>query len=181
MNDADRLVSDNIADNCSGAYAVASSYLKQGDYEKGKAMMMKILDGCYDAMVSYWGKSEKLRTLAASELALYAGGQGDYEAIEWIEKKVAKDAAVDRVLVRDAKGILKGKTKLRDVVRFHKARAYAKASMPDKAKAVLKELAFASGKVFVDDKVQGMKEAISRLQGQIAATAELLFRFWLVA
>ena len=131
MGDADRLVEGNVRDNCSAAFVVASSYLKQGEYEKGKAMMMAVLDSCYDAMVSFWGEDEKLRTLAASELALHAGGQGDYEAIEWVENRIAKDAPTDRVLVRDAKGILKGKTKLRDVVRFHKARAYAKASMPD--------------------------------------------------
>lgn len=175
------MISGNVTDSCSCAYIVASSYLKQGEYEKGKDMMMKVLNGCYDAVVNFWGDAEKLRTIAASELALYAGSEGDYEAIEWIEDRVKADAVTDRVAVRDAKGILQGRTKLRDVVKFHKARAYTKAKMPEKAKEVLNDLAFASGKVFVDGEVQGLDDAIKKLQEQVAAVASAIWNFFFAA
>ena len=98
------MISQNVTDSCATAYMVGSSYLKQGEYEKGKEMMKKVCDQCYGATVNFWGEPEKLRTIAASELALYAGGQGDYEAIEWIEDRFKADAASDRVVVRDAQG-----------------------------------------------------------------------------
>ena len=77
------------------------------------------------------------------------------------------------------RGILQGKTKLRDVVKFHKARAYNKANMPEKAKEVLNEMAFASGKVFVDGEVQGLDDAIKKLQEQIVAVAFSHLAFFL--
>ena len=171
----------NVTDSCSCAYMAASSYLQQGEYEKGKEIMMKVLDGCYDSIVSYWGDAEKLRTIAASELAMYAGGEGDHEVIDWIEDRVKADAVTDRVAVRDAKGILQGRTKLRDVVRFHKARAYKNADMADKAKEVLNELSFASGKVFVDGEVQGLDDAIKKLQDEIAEVASAILKLFIAA
>lgn len=177
----EKMVAQNVTDSCQTAYIVAASYLRQGEYEKGKDIMMKVLDSCYDCMVNFWGEPEKLRTLAASELALYAGGEGDYEAIVWIEDRVKADASSDRVAVRDAQGILQGKTKLRDVVKFHKARAYTKANMPEKAKEVLNDLSFASGKVFVDGEVQGLDDAIKKLQEQIVTVASAVWNFFFAA
>ncbi|GAB6280240.1 MAG: hypothetical protein STSR0007_02990 [Thermovirga sp.] len=175
------MILKNVTDSCPTAYIVAASYLRQSEYEKGKEIMKRVCDECYDAVVNFWGEPEKLRTLAASELALHAGGQGDYEAIEWIEDRVKADAASDRVAVRDAQGILQGKTKLRDVVKFHKARAFAKAKMPEKAKEVLKDLSFASGKVFVDGEVQGLDDAIKKLQEQIVTVASAIWHFFFAA
>lgn len=175
------MVSRDVTDSCATAYLVGASYLRQGEYEKGKDMMKKVCESCYGTTVSFWGESEKLRTLAASELALYAGGEGDYEAIDWIEDRFKADAASDRVVVRDAQGILQGKTKLRDVVKFHKARAYTKAKMPEKAKEVLNDLAFASGKVFVDGEVQGLDDAIKKLQEQIVAVASAIWNYLFAA
>ncbi|MDO9508446.1 MAG: hypothetical protein Q7I97_03745 [Thermovirgaceae bacterium] len=175
------MISRNVTDSCSCAYIVAASYMRQGEYEKGKEIMKNVLGSCYDATANFWGETEKLRTLAASELALHAGGQGDYEVIEWIEDRVKADAVIDRVAVRDAKGILQGKTKLRDVVKFHKARAYAKAEMPEKAREVLNDMAFASGKVFVDGEVQGLDDAIKKLQEQVLAVASAIWNFFFAA
>lgn len=175
------MIASRVTDSCSTAYMVAASYLRQGEYEKGKELMMKVCDQCYDATANIWGEAEKLRTLAASELALHAGGKGDHEVIDWIEDRIKKDATSDRVAVRDSQGILQGKTKLRDVVKFHKARAYKNANMAEKAKEVLSDLSFASGKVFVDGEVQGLDDAIKKLQEQIAAVASAVWGFFFAA
>jgi len=177
------MISKGVTESCTTAYMVASSYLKQGEYEKGKDLMKEVLScaDCYGAPVNIWGETEMLRTLAASELALYAGGEGDYGTIEWIEDKVQEDAVTDRVAVRDAQGILQGKTKLRDVLRFHKARAFTKAGKTDEAKEVLDSLAFASGKVFVDGEVQGLEEAIKSIRQQVGEEVSAILRMFLAA
>jgi hypothetical protein len=118
---------------------------------------------------------ERLRTIAAGELALHAGTRGDYRTIIAVEEKVAKDIATDRLLVRDAKCILQGRTKLGDILKFHKARAYQASKMTADAKNTLNELQFASGKVFVDGEVVGLKDAISKLQLQVDGAAFLPF------
>jgi hypothetical protein len=182
LNDGEALISKRVTDSCTAAYMVAASYLRAGEYEKGKDLMMQVLESnCYDSLVNLWGDDEMLRTLAASELALHAGAKGDYEVIERVEKRLQPDAVTDRLLVRDAAGILQGKTKLRDIVRFHKARAYKNAEMADKASEVLKELTFASGKVFVDGEVQGLSDAIKELQNEIQAVAALILKFFALA
>ncbi|MEA3507810.1 MAG: hypothetical protein U9R40_02680 [Synergistota bacterium] len=177
------MIEKNVADSCITAYMVASSYLKQGEYEKGKDLMKEVLDSdsCYGTPVNIWGETEMLRTLAASELALYAGGEGDVETIEWIEDKVQADAVTDRVAVRDAQGILQGKTKLKDVLRFHKARAFVESGKTDQAKEVLDQLAFSSGKVFVDGEVQGLEEAINAIKQQVGAEVSAILRMYLAA
>ena len=141
--------------------------MRNGEYEKGRDLALSVLDSCYDASVQFWDESERLRTLVAGEISLHAGGQGDYGTIITIEDKIGKDMLTDRLLVRDAKGILEGRTRLGDVLRFHKARAYVTAQMPKEAKQTLKELEFASGKVFVDGEVIELKDAIAKLKLQV--------------
>jgi hypothetical protein len=130
---------------CKAAYLAGASLLRKGEYDRGREFMLKALDGCYDLSVNFWGDMERLRTIAAGELALHAGTRGDYRTIIAVEEKVAKDIATDRLLVRDAKCILQGRTKLGDILKFHKARAY-QASKIRRCKNTLR-LQFASGKV----------------------------------
>ena len=150
------------------------SLLRKGEYEKGREFMLKALDGCYDISANFWGDMEKLRTIVAGELALHAGGRGDFQTIISVEEKLAKDLSTDRLLVRDAKCILQGRTKLGDILKFHKARAYQASRMTAEAKKTLNELQFASGKVFVDGNVVGLKDAITKLQMQVDGKALLL-------
>lgn len=159
---------------CKAAYLAGASLLRKGEYDRGREFMLKALDGCYDLSVNFWGDMERLRTIAAGELALHAGTRGDYRTIIAVEEKVAKDIATDRLLVRDAKCILQGRTKLGDILKFHKARAYQASKMTADAKNTLNELQFASGKVFVDGEVVGLKDAISKLQLQVDGKALLL-------
>ncbi|NCB14690.1 MAG: hypothetical protein EOM65_00745 [Synergistales bacterium] len=160
---------------CKAAYLAGASLLRKGEYDRGREFMLKALDGCYDLSVNFWGDMERLRTIAAGELALHAGTRGDYRTIIAVEEKVAKDIATDRLLVRDAKCILQGRTKLGDILKFHKARAYQASKMTADAKTTLNELQFASGKVFVDGEVVGLKDAISKLQLQVDGAAFLPF------
>ncbi|HPK06386.1 MAG TPA: hypothetical protein PK773_01175, partial [Aminivibrio sp.] len=95
---------------CKAAYLAGASLLRKGEYDRGREFMLKALDGCYDLSVNFWGDMERLRTIAAGELALHAGTRGDYRTIIAVEEKVAKDIATDRLLVRDAKCILQGRT-----------------------------------------------------------------------
>jgi hypothetical protein len=123
----------------------------------------------------FLGRHGTAPDIAAGELALHAGTRGDYRTIIAVEEKVAKDIATDRLLVRDAKCILQGRTKLGDILKFHKARAYQASKMTADAKNTLNELQFASGKVFVDGEVVGLKDAISKLQLQVDGAAFLPF------
>lgn len=159
---------------CKAAYLAGASLLRNGEYEKGREFMLKALDGCYDLSVNFWGDMEKLRTIVAGELALHAGNRGDFQTIISVEEKLAKDLPTDRLLVRDAKCILQGRTKLGDILKFHKARAYQASRMTAEAKKTLDELQFASGKVFVDGNVVGLKDAITKLQMQVDGKALLL-------
>lgn len=160
---------------CKAAFFAGASLLRKGEYERGRDYMMKILDGCYDLSVNFWGDKESLRTIVAGELALHAGTKGDYRTISAMEEKLGKDLAKDKLLVRDAKCILQGKTSLGDILKFHKARAYQTSKMTAEAKNTLKELQFASGKVFVDGQVVGLKDAIAKLQLQVNGAAFLPF------
>ena len=161
--------------NADLAFMVGASHMRSGQYEKGKALLAQVLEKGFDRTVSFWGDAEKLRTLAASELAYHAGREGDSKIILWIEERMGRDLVTDRLLVRDGKGILAGKTKLRDVIRFHKARAFHNEDDNARAKEVLAELSFASGKIFVDDEVLGLQDAVAKLQAQVSAVARLLF------
>ncbi|MBL3592117.1 MAG: hypothetical protein JMJ93_01265 [Synergistaceae bacterium] len=172
--DAEALVAQVTADNADLAFLVGASYLRTGEYEKGKALMTEVLDKGFDRMVSFWGDAEKLRTLAASEMAYHAGIGGDSKVILWMEERLGRDLVTDQLLVRDGKGLLAGKTKLRDVLRFHKARAFHNEEETAKAKEVLAELSFASGKIFVDGEVQGLRDAVARLQAQVDGVARLI-------
>lgn len=172
--DAEALVTQVTADNADLAFLVGASYLRTGEYEKGKALMTEVLDKGFDRMVSFWGDAEKLRTLAASEMAYHAGIGGDSKVILWMEERLGRDLVTDQLLVRDGKGLLAGKTKLRDVLRFHKARAFHNEEETAKAKEVLAELSFASGKIFVDGEVQGLRDAVARLQAQVDGVARLI-------
>ena len=155
--------------------------MRNGEYEQGRDLALSVLDRCYDMSVSFWKESERLRTLVASEISLHAGGRGDYGSISTMEEKLGKDMLTDRLLVRDAKGLLQGRTRLGDVLRFHKARAYTTAKMPQEAKQTLKELEFASGKVFVDGEVTGLKDAIAKLKIEVEGLARLILSFFRVA
>jgi hypothetical protein len=172
--DAEALVPQVTAENADLAFLVGASYLRSGRYEKGKAVMAEVLDKGFDRMVNFWGDAEKLRTLAASELAYHAGREGDSKIILWIEERMGRELVPDQLLVRDGKGILAGKTKLRDVLRFHKARAFHNEDDNVRAKEVLAELSFASGKIFVDGEVQGLSEAVAKLQAQVEGVAQAL-------
>jgi hypothetical protein len=174
LNEAVKLAGSISKDGeCKAAYLAGASLLRNGEYEKGREFMLKALDGCYDLSANLWGDMEKLRTIVAGELALHAGGKGDFQTIISVEEKLAKDLATDRLLVRDAKCILQGRTKLGDILKYHKARAYQASKMPAEAKNTLKELQFASGKVFVDGNVVGLKDAIAKLQLQVDGKALL--------
>ena len=174
LNEAVKMAGSISKDaECRAAYLAGASLLRNGEYEQGREFMLKALDGCYDLSANLWGDMEKLRTIVAGELALHAGGRGDFQTIISVEEKLAKDLATDRLLVRDAKCILQGRTKLRDILKYHKARAYQASKMPAEAKNTLKELQFASGKVFVDGNVVGLKDAIAKLQLQVDGKALL--------
>ena len=161
---------------CKATYMAGASLLRSGEYDRGRDLLLKTLDGCYDVSVKLWGDDmEKLRTLAAGELALHAGDKGDFETILIVEKKLEKDLPTDRLLVRDAKGILASRTKLAEVLRFHKARAYSASGKVAEAKSTLKELQFASGKVFVNGEVTGLKDAIAKLKIEVDGKAFLPF------
>ena len=175
LADAEALVTQVTAANADLAYMVGASYMRSGQYRKGKALLSEVLDRAFDRTVSFWGDVEKLRTLAASELAYHAGREGDSEIILWIEERLGRDLVTDQLLVRDGKGLLAGKTKLRDVLRFHKARAFINEDDQARAKEVLAELSFASGKIFVDGEVQGLQDAVARLQAEIGGVARLFF------
>ncbi|MEA4881231.1 MAG: hypothetical protein VB045_07125 [Synergistaceae bacterium] len=149
--------------------------MRSGEYDRGRDILLKTLDGCYDVSVKLWSDMEKLRTLVAGELALHAGDKGDFETILLVEKKLEKDLPADRLLVRDAKGILESRTKLADVLRFHRARAYSASGKTAEAKNTLKELQFASGKVFVHGEVTGLKDAIATLKTEVDGKAFLPF------
>lgn len=164
----------NTPGGCTAAYIAGASLMRSGKYEDGKGLMLSAIGSCYGASVKIWGETEHLRTLIAGETSLHAGDRGDYTTIQTLENKLAKDLVVDRLLVRDAKGILQGKTKLADILRFNKARAYSTAKMPEEAKKVLQELEFASGKVFVDGEVTGLQEAIGKLKTQVDSMISLL-------
>jgi len=166
---------------CIASYVGGASLMRNGEYEQGRDLALPVLDRCYDASVQFWKDSERLRTLVAGEVSLHAGGQGDYGTIITMEDKLGKDILTDRLLVRDAKGILEGRTRLGDVLRFHKARAYTTAQMPNEAKQTLKELEFASGKVFVDGEVTGLKDAIAKLKIQVDGLARLIRSFFRAA
>ena len=166
---------------CVSSYIAGASLMRNGEYEQGRDLALPVLDRCYEASVQFWKDSEKLRTLVAGEVSLHAGGKGDYGTIITMEDKLGKDMLTDRLLVRDAKGILEGRTRLGDVLRFHKARAYVTAQMPNEAKQTLKELEFASGKVFVDGEVTGLKDAIAELKIQVDAMARLILSFFRAA
>ena len=171
----DLSVSASQEGKCTASYLAGSSLLRSGEYEKGRDMLLETLDGCYDGQVKLWKDMEKLRTLAAGELALHAGDKGDFETILIVEKKLEKDLPTDRLLVRDAKGILASRTKLAEVLRFHKARAYSASGKTAEAKNTLKELQFASGKVFVNGEVTGLKDAIAKLKTEVDGKAFLPF------
>ncbi len=175
LADAEALVTQVTAANADLAYMVGASYMRSGQYRKGKALLSEVLDRAFDRTVSFWGDVEKLRTLAASELAYHAGREGDSEIILWIEERLGRDLVTDQLLVRDGKGLLAGKTKLRDVLRFHKARAFINEDDQARAKEVLAELSFASGKIFVDGEVQGLQDAVARLQTELGGVARLFF------
>ena len=164
-----------IEAKCTAAYLAGASLMRSGEYEKGREMLLKTLDDCYDAQVKLWSDMEKLRTLIAGELALHAGDRGDFETILTVEKKLEKDLPTDRLLVRDAKGILASRTKLAEVLRFHRARAYSASGKTAEAKNTLKELQFASGKVFVNGEVTGLKDAIAKLKIEVDGKAFLPF------
>ncbi len=166
---------------CVSSYIAGASLMRNGEYERGRDLALPVLDRCYEASVQFWKDSEKLRTLVAGEVSLHAGGQGDYGTIITMEEKLGKDMLTDRLLVRDAKGILEGRTRLGDVLRFHKARAYTTAQMTNEAKQTLKELEFASGKVFVDGEVTGLKDAIAKLKVQVDGMARLIRSFFRAA
>lgn len=158
---------------CIAAYVAGASLMRSGKYEQGRDLVLPVLDACYNVAVRFWNEPEQLRTIVAGEVSLHAGGAGDYGTVLTVEKKLEKDLLTDRLLVRDAKGILQGRTRMGDILRFHKARAYNTAKMPNEAKETLKELQFASGKVFVDGEVVGLRDAVAKLQRQVEGLARL--------
>ena len=166
---------------CTASFVGGASLMRNGTYEQGRDLILPVLDRCYEMSVRFWDESERMRTLVASEVSLHAGGKGDYKTVLAVEEKLGKDMITDRLLVRDAKGILQGRTRLGDVLRFHKARAYTTAKMPKEAKETLKELEFASGKVFVDGEVTGLKDAIAKLKVQVDGMARMIRSFFRVA
>jgi len=172
LQDAIRLAASVTTEGeCIAAYVAGASLMRSGEYEQGRDLMLPVFDSCYGVTVQFWDEPERLRTIVAGEVSLHAGGAGDYGTVLAVEGKLEKDLLTDRLLVRDAKGILQGRTRMSDILRFHKARAYNTAKMPKEAKETLKELQFASGKVFVDGEVVGLRDAVAKLQRQVEGLA----------
>ncbi len=161
-------------------YLMSMCYFKGDQYDLGKSMILGILNERYESVTELLGDREKVRTLAAAIFAEEAAKRGMVEDVQEAQRIVAPDASVDRLLVRDGEGSLVGRTKLSYVLRFHEARAYKNSQKAEQALSILKELSFSSGKIMVDGKVEGLREAVDRMASEIRATAALwLSRFCL--
>ncbi|MCF4152569.1 hypothetical protein L2W58_12260 [Dethiosulfovibrio sp. F2B] len=152
-------------------YLMSRCYFKADDYDKGKAVIMDILKTRYDAVTDLLGDREKVRTLAAALFAGEAGKRGKAEDVQEVQKAVEKDSTLDRLLVRDSEGTLVSRTKLSYVLKFHEAQAYKNSDRAGQALSILKELSFSSGKIMVDGKIEGLREAVDKMTAEIRATA----------
>ncbi|MCF4114484.1 MULTISPECIES: hypothetical protein [Dethiosulfovibrio] len=157
-------------------YLMCRCYFKDGDYDKGKAVIMDILKTRYDAVTDLLGDREKVRTLAAALFAGEAGKRGKAEDVKEVQAAVEKDSTLDRLLVRDSEGTLVSRTKLSYVLKFHEAQAYKNSDRAEQALSILKELSFSSGKIMVDGKIEGLREAVENMTAEITATAMIWFK-----
>jgi len=158
------------------AYLIGAAFLRRGDYDKGREWMFRVIAQYYDANATLWGGSEKVRNLAAVELAYFAGDRGRAGDIEVLAASLDRDLRTDRITVRDFSGKDFGRNKVADLLLFHRARAYKNAKMGAKALEVLKQLSYVSGNVFVEGRVEGLPEAVAKLQAEVKALASRLFR-----
>lgn len=156
-------------------YLMSTCYFKDDNYDKGKSMIMDILNTKYESVTDLLGDREKVRTLAAALFSDVAGKKGKAEDIQQVQKIVSKNASLDRLLVRDQEGSLVSRTKLSYVLQFHEAQAYKNSNRAKKALTILKELSFSSGKIMVDGKVEGLRDAVKRVTSEIRATASVWF------
>ncbi|PIE55168.1 MAG: hypothetical protein CSA35_01660 [Dethiosulfovibrio peptidovorans] len=156
-------------------YCMARCYFKNDEYDKGKALIMDILSTQYDSITDLLGDREKVRTLAASLFASEAGQRGKPEDIQEVQKAVEKDKTLDRLMVRDDEGTLVSRTKLSYILKFHEAQAYKNSDRAKKALTILKELSFSSGKIMVDGKIEGLRDAVHRMTNEIRGTAMILW------
>lgn len=160
-----------------GNYIIGSSHLRTGNYEAGQEFSLVALSKYYKGETTLWGDREKVRTLAATDLSYHASDKGDYGIIDRVEGIVSDDVKLDRVLVREPNGVLAGRTRLSSILSFYKARALKNAKKAQEALALLKTMAFDTGKIFVDGKVTGLTEAVEKLTAEVAAmAARFLFR-----
>nr|WP_321501655.1 hypothetical protein [uncultured Dethiosulfovibrio sp.] len=150
---------------------MAKCYFKGNNYDQGKALIMTILKTQYDSVTELLGDREKVRTLASAIFADEAGKRGKAEDIQEVQKLVDKDSTLDRLLVRDGDGSLVSRTKLSYVLSFHEAQAYKNSDRAKQALSILRELSFSSGKIMVDGKIEGLRDAVDRMTAEIQATA----------
>ena len=164
---------DNIDEKEKGGvmYLMSRCYFKGDNYDKGKAMIMDILKTQYDSVTELLGDREKVRTLAAALFAGEAAKKGKAEDIQEVQGLVEKDSTLDRLLVRDKDGSLVSRTKLSYVLQFHEAQAYKNSDRAKQALSILRELSFSSGKIMVDGKIEGLRDAVDRMTAEIQATA----------
>lgn len=164
---------DNVDEKEKGGimYLMSQCYFKGDNYDQGKAMVLSILKTQYDSVTELLGDRDKVRTLASALFAGEAGKRGKAEDIQEVQKLVDKDSTLDRLLVRDEGGSLVSRTKLSYVLRFHEAQAYKNSDRAKQALSILRELSFSSGKIMVDGKIEGLRDAVDRMTAEIQATA----------
>ncbi len=164
---------DNIDEKEKGVvmYLMSRCYFKGNNYDKGKAMIMDILKTQYDSVTELLGDREKVRTLASALFAGEAAKRGKAEDIQDVQGLVGKDSTLDRLLVRDKDGSLVSRTKLSYVLQFHEAQAYKNSGRAKQALSILRELSFSSGKIMVDGKIEGLRDAVDKMTAEIQATA----------
>lgn len=152
-------------------FLMSRCYFKGDNYDKGKAMIVDILKTQYDSVTELLGDREKVRTLASAIFASEAAKRGKAEDVQEVQGLVDKDSTLDRLLVRDQDGSLVSRTKLSYVLRYHEAQAYKNSDRAQQALSILKELSFSSGKIMVDGKIEGLRDAVDRMTSEIQATA----------
>ena len=150
---------------------MAQCYFKGDNYDQGKALIMTILKTQYDSVTELFGDRERVRTLASALFAVEAAKRGKVEDVQEVQGIVEKDSAMDRLLVRERDGSLASRTKLSYVLRFHEAQAYKNSDRAKEALSILRELSFSSGKIMVDGKIEGLRDAVDRMTAEIQATA----------
>ncbi len=134
------------------------------DPSLGRELLKQVLKEHYSQRLAAKNKVYRLRVLAGERLAAFAGDRGYPQDVSWLEEIFGRDARTNWYNPVDSSGKPLGKTKMGDLFKFQKIRAYLKKGQTEEARKALKEAFLLKGKAATSQGIVDMAQEVRSLK-----------------